>query len=142
MLKKSRYIAKARVKKNPIKELDGKIVLGLIEEVTVIAPDGKKKNVLARIDTGATTSSVDVDLAATLKMGPIIKSKLIKSASGSSLRPVIEGKLKIKEVEIETELTIADRSEMKYQLLIGQNILEKARFIIDPKENDSQEKLS
>ena len=34
---------------------------------------------------------------------------------------------------MEAECTVADRSHMKYKMLIGQNVLKKG-FIIDPEE--------
>ena len=136
MLKDTRYIKKAKKieeKKNPL--AIQKTPLGFIEEVIIFSPSGKKKRVLARIDTGATTSSIDVDLAAILRMGPIIGTRLIKSASGSSIRPVIEAEIEVKGKQISTEFTIADRTEMKYPILIGQNILENNNFLIDPSTN-------
>ena len=106
-----------------------KTILGLDEEVTLVNTHGEKK-VLARIDSGANKSSIDVSLAAEMKLGPVIDSKIIKSASGSELRPVITAKVRIHNQEIETQFTITDRSHMKYKMLIGQNIL-KNGFLID-----------
>jgi hypothetical protein len=108
-----------------------KTVVGLVEPVRVTGPTGRSREVLARIDSGATKSSIDVKLAAELSLGPILKAKMIKSASGKSLRPVVEAKVALADQEFKTELTIADRADMKYSLLIGQNILNKG-FLIDP----------
>ena len=71
------------------------IGLGLTEMITLIGPDGNEE-VLARIDTGATKSSIDVSLASKLKLGPIVDSKLIKSAHGTKGRPILKAELKIK----------------------------------------------
>lgn len=108
-----------------------KTVVGLVEPVRVTGPSGNSKEVLARIDSGATKSSIDVKLAAELSLGPIKKAKLVKSASGKSLRPVVDGKIILADKEFKTDFTIADRADMKYQILIGQNILSKG-FLIDP----------
>jgi len=35
-------------------------------------------------------------------------------------------------MEIEDEFTLADRSHMTFPMLIGQNILTKGKFLIDP----------
>lgn len=114
------------------KKTNRKIIVGLTEKVTLISSTGKKKKrVIARIDTGATKSSIDARLAAELSLGPVIKTKLVKSASGSKLRPVIKAKIKIVDKTINSEFTIADRSHMKYRVLVGQNIL-KSGFLIDP----------
>ena len=56
-----------------------RIVLGLTEKVVIIGQK-KQKTVMARIDTGATKSSIDVSIAAELKLGPVISKKLVKSA--------------------------------------------------------------
>ena len=110
--------------------LDGKIVIGLTEKVSIHC-NGSIKNVVSKIDTGATKSSIDTNLADELKLGPVIKSKLVKSAHGSKLRPIIEATIKLAGRKIKSEFTLADRAHMKYSILIGQNIL-KDGFLIDP----------
>ena len=112
------------------KVLNGKVVIGLAEKVNIFS-DGTKKNVISKIDTGATKSSIDTNLAAELKLGPVIKSKLVKSAHGSKLRPIIEATIELAGKKIKSEFTLADRAHMKYRILIGQNIL-KDGFLIDP----------
>ncbi|MBW2992062.1 RimK/LysX family protein [Candidatus Woesearchaeota archaeon] len=109
-----------------------KKIVGLTENVTIYGSDKKGKKITARIDSGATKSSIDVRLAAELKLGPIIKCKLVKSTHGNTLRPVVKAKIKIADKKLTSELTIADRTYMKYRLLIGQNILKDANLIIDP----------
>ena len=110
--------------------LNGKVVIGLAEKVNIYC-DGGRKNVIAKIDTGATKSSIDTNLAAELRLGPVIKSKLVKSAHGSKLRPIIEAEIELAGKKIKSEFTLADRAHMKYRILIGQNIL-KDGFLIDP----------
>ena len=110
--------------------LDGKLVIGLAEKVDINYYSGRKK-VIAKIDTGATKSSIDTNLAAELRLGPVIKSKLVKSAHGSKLRPIIEATIELAGRRIKSEFTLADRAHMKYRILIGQNIL-KDGFLIDP----------
>ena len=114
------------------KILDGKIVIRLAEKVNVCC-NGTRKNVISKIDTGATKSSIDTNLAAELKLGPVIKSKLVKSAHGSKLRPIIEATIELAGKKIKSEFTLADRTHMKYKILIGQNIL-KYGFLIDPQK--------
>ena len=106
-------------------------IIGLIEEITLSGNNGKSKKLKARIDTGAEKSSIDAKLAAELQLGPIIKRKLITSAHGHTVRPVMEAKIKLARKIIKSEFTIADRSHMKYKVLVGQNILKKG-FLIDP----------
>ena len=110
--------------------MSGKIFIGLAEKVSIHYPKGSK-SMIAKIDTGATKSSIDTNLAAELRLGPVIKSKLIKSAHGSKLRPIIEAEIELAGKRIMSEFTLADRAHMKYRILIGQNIL-KDGFLIDP----------
>ncbi len=112
--------------------MDKKITLGLTEEVTLIGSGEKEEKVIARIDTGATSSSIDTGLAGRLNLGPVIRSKLVKSASGIKKRPVVRVKIRMNGQLIEEEFTLADRSQMTYQMLVGQNILKKGNFLISP----------
>ena len=107
-------------------------VLGLTEKITVIGKNKKKRRAMARIDTGATKSSIDKDLVASLKLGPIIDRTLVKSASGSETRPVLNAGIVIKGKKIKSKFTVANREHMTYKVLIGQNILKKHKFLIDP----------
>lgn len=108
-----------------------KTIIGLTENVTVMGRSGVKKKVMAKVDSGACKSSIDVALAAELSLGPIIRSALIKSASGNAIRPVVKAKMIIKDSTFDTQFTIADRAHMKYRVLIGLDILKKG-FLIDP----------
>lgn len=107
-----------------------KTLIGQVERVTLSSKSGKR-TVKARIDTGATLSSIDVKLAAKLKLGPILEAKAIKSSHGSSIRPVVEARATIGGRTIRGRFTVYDRKRMKYPVLIGRNIL-KGKFIIDP----------
>ncbi len=117
--------------KNIVIKYNKKTVIGLVERVTIMGPKGAKVEVLGRIDTGATKSSIDVKRAADLSLGPILRTKIVKSASGKSLRPVVQADIIMADKDFRTDFTIADRAEMKYPVLIGQNILNKG-FLIDP----------
>lgn len=110
--------------------MEGKIVLGAAEEVTIESDSGESKKVIARIDTGALLNSIDVRLAGELRLGPIVREKKVKSASGRTVRPVITAWLTLKGKRFHTEFTIIDRSQMKYPVLIGRNIL-KNGYVID-----------
>ena len=109
-----------------------KVILGLIEHVTVHGSNGKEAGVLARVDTGATSSSIDYTLAGELQLGPVISSKVVKSASGTKKRPTIRVTFTLKGTDIEEEFTLADRGHMTYKMLLGQNVLKKGNFLIDP----------
>jgi len=106
-----------------------KIIVGLTENIRIIGRS-KEKEVKAKIDTGATKSSIDARLAASLQLGPVIKTKLVKSAHGHSVRPVIKIDIELKGKRMKEEFTLADRKHLKYKVLIGQNILKKG-FLVD-----------
>ena len=113
------------------RKIGKKIVLGLIEPVIFYGKDGKKLKLMARIDTGATSSSLDTQVAKELKLGPVVRYADVKQASGRSKRPVMKSSLKIDGKELRAEFSIADRKHMRYKALIGQNILKRG-FLIDP----------
>ncbi len=103
-----------------------KKIVGLVEKIKI-----NGKEVTARIDTGAEHSSIDENLSSKLNLGPVLRTILIKSASGQTRRPVVEAEVKIKGKVLKSRFNIADRKHMRYKVLIGQNILKKG-FLIDP----------
>lgn len=105
-------------------------VVGLTETIT-IRSGTESLEVEARIDSGATKSSIDISLASKLRLGPVIATKMVKSANGAKLRPMVEVTTIIAGREVTGKFTLADRSHMKYKVLIGQNILKRG-FLIDP----------
>jgi hypothetical protein len=109
----------------------------MTEEITVCGKNGCK-TIVARIDTGATKSSIDSSLAKELDFGPAIKTKLVKSAHGVKERPVIEAKVKFAGKNKDYQFTVADRSHMRYKILIGRNILRHG-FMIDPSKKGKQQ---
>lgn len=108
-----------------------KIRLRLIEDVTLVKRDGSEKKIKAKMDTGASLSSIDKKLASELKISHVLRSKLVKSANGKQIRPVVRVPLTIAGRTFEEEFTITDRSHLKFMMLIGINIL-KQGFLVDP----------
>lgn len=108
-----------------------KIILGFIEDVTLIGSDNQEVTVPARIDTGAQNSSISHELAAELQLGPILKNKIIRQSQGKSLRPIVKITGDLCGRSFDEEFTISHRTHMRYKVLIGQNILKKG-FLIDP----------
>ena len=106
------------------------IIIGLVEKVTVHGEENTK-SVKARIDTGAAYSSIDTHLAAELRLGPIEEVKIIKSANGRKTRPAIQTTITLAGKDCKGIFTLADRGHMKFDVLIGRDILEQG-FLIDP----------
>ena len=102
--------------------------LGLIEIVFI---NGKKLQ--ARIDTGASRSSIDMHTVADLQIGPIVKNSTVVSAHGKTVRPVVFADIEIGGKKMKSSFNIMDRSNLKYKILIGRNILKRG-FLIDPKK--------
>lgn len=103
--------------------------IGLTEQVRIFGKEQVEST--ARIDTGATMSSIDIHLAAKLSLGPIIRTKLVKNANGTKVRPIVEATVEVGGRRVRAQFSLADRSHLKYPLLLGQNIL-KDGFLIDP----------
>ena len=110
-------------------------VVGLVEEI-ILNGESELGKVVARIDTGATKSSVDSKLAAKLRLGPVIRTKLVKSQHGNSVRPIVHAYVTLAGKKCEADFTIADRSHLRYKVLIGQDVLTKG-FLIDPLKKQS-----
>lgn len=110
-------------------EFKNKIIIGPVEEVTIFGT-GKKDKFEGRVDTGATSSSIDAKVVADLKLGPVLSVKKVRNAHGETLRPVVEAEIVLKKRKLKSIFTVADRSNMKYKVLIGRNIL-KEGFLID-----------
>jgi hypothetical protein len=127
---KKKKAKKQAKKKSKNKAKNQKKIIGLTEDLVLIG-EKKRKKVVAKIDTGADKSSIDMNLAAELKLGPVVKTRLIRSASGSLMRPIIRAKVVFAKRKMGVYFTIADRAHMKYRVLIGKNILKKG-FLIDP----------
>lgn len=121
--------------KNTIKTsksmFENRAIVGLTEKIGLRGNNHKEIELVARIDTGATKSSMDTGLAKELELGPIVKSKIVKSVHGRTTRPVVWVNLSIAGKSLRALFTLADRKHMKYRALIGQNVLKKY-FVVDP----------
>lgn len=104
--------------------------IGITERVKVKAE--KTEEVIAIVDTGARLTSIDKKLAERVGTGEIIRHFTVKAPAmkTTTKRPVVEVKMEIAGEEFEAEANIADRSHMKYPVLIGRNIL-YGKFVVD-----------
>jgi alpha-L-glutamate ligase-like protein len=129
-----------------MEELLDKKVLGPIEKVEIMPPIVSAKEplttykTLAKIDTGAWRSAISFEVAQKLKIEESSQFRMVKSALGEEIRTIAPLSFILKGEKIETEVFLADRSQMKYEMLIGRRDLKK--FIIDPSKNiaDKDEK--
>jgi hypothetical protein len=122
-----------------------KIIIGTIEDV-ILLPWGVK--LPARIDTGATKTSLDarelkvqddmVEFKLPKKHGglhlrlPIIEWRHVRTPEGLEPRPIVELEICLGSRRIRTEVNLADRSMVKYPLILGRNFLQE-NYIVDVK---------
>jgi hypothetical protein len=140
---------KPKPKPQPTKTSDGKLILGEREWVYV---PGLEENFKARIDTGATTSSISAtDVVEFERDGKDwvkfkiehdgVKSKEIalpverwvkirqSSAEKSERRAVVESWIQIGDLKEKTEFTLADRTHLKFPLLLGRSFFKDVAVV-------------
>ncbi len=110
-----------------------KRVVRLVERIVVAGPGGEL-TVRAKVDTGADRTTVDKDLAEKLMLGPSVSSVTIKaSAAGRKVeRPVVRASILIAGKRFDLMVGVADRSQMRYRVIVGRDILRSGDFLIDP----------
>jgi hypothetical protein len=120
-----------------------KITIGAVEEV-VLLPWGV--TLLARIDTGAATSSLDArevsvrgtmvkfrlpPLSGGLELTvPLVDLRYIRTAEGGERRPVVEMDVCLGTRLVRTQVTLNDRTRQSYPFLVGRRML-KDNFVVD-----------
>ena len=114
------------------------------------------KELRGKVDTGATVSSLHAEkwnidgdqvkfvcpeLSPNVISLPLVDQQAVKSSDGGTeYRPVIELNVKINDKVIQgVQFNLNDRGQMDFPVLVGQNILEKGKFLIDPSINEDAE---
>lgn len=110
-----------------------RIVIGLVEPIKIKGERGVRA-ISAKIDTGADRTSVDMKLASEIGLGPLTDTVKVKSSIGNEveMRPVVQAKIIIHDRPFTLNVSLDDRSKMKYHVLIGRDLLAKSNFLIDP----------
>jgi hypothetical protein len=110
-----------------------KRTIRLVARVTIAGPGGEE-SVRAKVDTGADRTTVDRELAAKLKLDPTGSNVRVKAMGGRQLleRPLVKASITIKGKEFKLRVGVADRSQMRYRIIIGRDILRSGDFLIDP----------
>lgn len=143
-----------------------KIIIGRIEQVNL--PEWDFYNLEAKIDTGAFTSSLHchhlepftknnrdwirfylldpehISYNDKMLEMPISDQREVKSSNGvSELRYFVNTNIELFGKKYVIELSLADRSAMKYPLLIGRKFLKKGPFMVDiTQKNLSYKKMT
>jgi len=103
-----------------------KVCIGLVENVEI-----EGKVIKAKIDTGANGNSISRSLAEELGLESLDKTILVKSALGQQVRFLVSAEIVLKGKKLNTHFNVTGRSHLKYQILIGVEVL-KQGFLIDP----------
>src|SRR5512136_1743874 len=123
-----------------------KVTIGTVEDVILLP---WRIKLPARIDTGAAKSSLDaqglrvheetVEFRLPRKYGrlllrlPIIEWRHVRTPEGLERRPVVELEICLGFHRIRTPVNLADRSMVKYPLILGRTFL-KENFVVDVKQ--------
>jgi len=104
---------------------DDDTVLGYTNEVRVTGTDGAA-TVVAKADTGAKRTSVDAALAGEVGLGPIRGTTAVRTGSGngSETRPLVDVDLKVGPEWETVTASVADRSGMRFPMILGRDVLE------------------
>ena len=116
-------------------------VIGIIESVIVRGKRGEVK-AQAKVDTGASRTTVDTDIAARAGLGPVLGTVRIRQSISRNpeTRPLVEAQLILSGEEFDVAAAIADRTEMKYHVIVGMDILGSGRFLINPFEKPGKKR--
>lgn len=117
------------VSSNSATALQDKTVIRAVESIVIHSNSGHRI-VKARIDTGATQSSIDLALARELGYTRYIGRVNVVSANGIKTRPLVEVSYELSGKKIISTFTLADRTNLNYSVLIGRNDL--SGFLVDP----------
>ncbi len=123
---------------------DEKMTIGPLEEIILLP---WQIRLLARIDTGAYTSSLDArrlriqDNVARFRLReeygdielklPVIEWRPFLSSESHELRPVVEMEICLGPKRLRTQVSLNDRSRVSYPFLVGRKVLKEGRFIVD-----------
>jgi len=115
---------------------EDRLIIGLIE--TIVLEDNSKYK--AKIDTGADSSSINISIAESLGRKKIVSHKIIRSALGVHKRPTIMIEFEFHGKKFKEKFSVSDRTDLKYKILIGKDILKKEKFIIDSNKKEKENK--
>jgi hypothetical protein len=112
------------------------MVIGRNVIVSIVTPDGDV-DILAKVDTGAYSSSLDESFFKNLNLDEkVIKNKMVRNVHGEESRDVYDIDVIIKGVKISSELNVFDRSKMKYKMIIGRQDIKKLGALVDVTKKD------
>lgn len=135
-------------------------VMGWVEKAKI---PGVDKEIKVKLDTGATTTSINAEILEQPKEKsesggnikfrfldgegnkevferPVVRWVRIKSRKGADIRrPVVRMKLCVAGRWIEEEVNLADRDDFNYPILIGRNMLKEGKLVVDSSQTFTKE---
>lgn len=124
----SQATAKTTAAPNTAPPCQSKPVIHAVEPVILLSKPPLR--LMARVDTGATLSSIDQQLALKLGFNQAIRKISVRNAHGTTLRQVVKIPFLIKGQKRVAEFTLAERSNLDYSVLLGRSSLNG--FLVDP----------
>jgi len=105
------------------------VVIGFTERVVVSGTTGTQ-TVIGKADSGASSTSVDLRLAADIGAGPIHTVSRVRSGTSQErrARPVVDLVIGIGGSQHTVEANVEDRGHMSYPLLLGRDVLKHYRL--------------
>lgn len=88
-------------------------------------------DVIAKVDTGAYSSSIDSSIAVKLDLKSDPIKKKITSASGESERDFYKILISDNNMTTEAMVNIAARDSLKYKMILGRKDISKLNYIVD-----------
>jgi alpha-L-glutamate ligase-like protein len=116
-----------------LEEMSGRKVIGINEPIEILDREKNKHATMAKIDTGAYRTTICKSLAEKLGLNQVVEYKKVRGALGTGERPIINFSFVLDKRTVDTEAFLADRTEMKYDIIIGRRDLK--RFLVDPSKN-------
>lgn len=115
-------------------------VLGYTTRIRVSGRDGAETAV-AKSDTGAKRTSIDTTLAGSIGAGPLVGTTEVRSGTGSGTetRPLVTVDLRLNGGWRSVTASITDRSEMRYPVLLGRDVLEGYTLDISQRVDQAEE---
>lgn len=120
-----------------VKAEEGIKTIKAVEEITIKTKDDKRMKVMAKIDTGAWASSIDINLARDLGLynnNNVLWYKNTLNAMGKEERPVIDLTFWLSGRRIKTTVSVTDRKDLTYKFLVGRSDL--TGFLVNPEIAD------
>ncbi len=110
---------------------NSRTALGERELVRITGPDGQTVEALALVDTGATRSSIDEDIADDLGLDLTGAREItVRSALGEEKRKVVDVALQLAGQAQSAEVSVNDRSELSTPVLLGRINLEGFSVVV------------